>query len=195
MAPQVATPTLDQSWQVLADQIQQYLDEHEFEHMVGFVSSEHELIISLSDVITFPSGEATLDSGVMPILEYVAQLAEIKSQLFVEIAGHTDDRPIATTAFPSNWELSTARTSRVARALLDRSAIDPARISARGYAHYRPLYENDSDEHRAANRRVEIRFFHPLASPSIVRDTTQAATVSFHRNLALNGEEHRPLSQ
>ena len=194
-APQVATPTLDQSWQVLADQIEQYLDEHAFEHMVGVVSSEHEFVISLSDMITFPSGEATLGSGVMPILEYVVQLAETKPQLFVEIAGHTDDRPIATLAFPSNWELSTARASRVARALLDHSEIDPARISAQGYAHYRPLYENDSDEHRAANRRVEIRFFHPFASPSIVRETTQEATVPFNRDLALSSEEHRPLSQ
>ena len=195
LVPQAATPTPDQSWQVLAGQIEQYLDEHEFEHMAGVVSSEHELIISLSDMITFPSGEATLDSGVIPVLEYVAQLAETKPQLLVEIAGHTDDRPIATAAFPSNWELSTARASRVARALLDLSGINPVRISTRGYAYHRPLYENDSDEHRAANRRVEIRFFHPLASPSIVRETTQAATVPFHRNLALNGEEHRPLSQ
>ena len=194
-APQVAAPTLDQSWQVLADQIEQYADEHEFEHMVGVVSSEHEFVISLSDMITFPSGEATLGSGVMPILEYVVQLAETKPQLLVEITGHTDDRPIATLAFPSNWELSTARASRVARALLNRSDIDPARISAQGYAHYRPLYENDSDDHRAANRRVEIRFFPPLASPSIVRATTQAATVPFNRDLALSSPEQRPLSQ
>jgi len=194
-APQVAAPTLDQSWQVLADQIEQYADEHEFEHMVGVVSSEHEFVISLSDMITFPSGEATLGSGVMPILEYVVQLAETKPQLLVEITGHTDDRPIATLAFPSNWELSTARASRVTRALLNRSDIDPARISAQGYAHYRPLYENDIDDHRAANRRVEIRFFRPLASPSIVRATTQAATVPFNRDLALSSPEQRPLSQ
>ncbi len=104
----------------------------------------------------------------MPILEYVSQPAETKPQLLIEIAGRTDDRPIAAAAFPSNWELSTARASRVARALFDLSGIDPVRISTRGYAYRRTLYKNDSDEHRAANRRAEIRFFHPLASPSIV---------------------------
>jgi len=163
--------------------------------MAGVVSNEHELIISLSDMITFPSGEAALDSRVVPILEYVSQLAETKPQLLIENAGHTGDRPVAAAAFPSNWELSTARASRVARALLDLSGIDPVRISTRGYAYHRPLYKNDSDEHRAANRRVEVRFFHPLAAPSIVRETTQAATVPFHRNLALNDKKHRPLSQ
>ncbi|MBI3302545.1 MAG: OmpA family protein, partial [Deltaproteobacteria bacterium] len=112
-----------------------------------------------NDTITFPSGQATLNPTVTPVLARVAALAAERPELGMEISGHTDDRPIATVEFPSNWELSAARASRVARALLEQAQIDPARISTRGYAHYRPLYPNDSAAHRAANRRVEIRFF------------------------------------
>ena len=109
--------------------------------MAGVVSGAHELIILLHDMITFPSGDPARDSRVMFILEYVSQLAETKPQLLIEIAGHTEDRPITTAAFPSNWELSTARASRVARALLDLTGIDPVRIPTQGYAYHRPLYK------------------------------------------------------
>ena len=126
---------------------------------MGVVSSEQGLVISLSDTITFPSGKAALNAAMTPFLSQVATLASERTELNLEIAGHTDDRPISTPEFPSNWELSAARASRVARTVLEQERIDPTRVSTRGYAHYRPLHANDTDAHRAANRRVEIRFF------------------------------------
>jgi len=146
-------------WQDLQSEIKRYISEQGLDRAVGVVSSEQGLLISLSDTITFPSGQASLNSAVTPFLSQVAMLASERTELNIEIAGHTDDRPIATPEFPSNWELSAARASRVARTLLEQERIDPTRVSTRGYAHYRPLYANDTDEHRAANRRVEIRFF------------------------------------
>jgi len=156
VAQPVATNT---GWQELQHEIKRYVAEQGLDRSVGVVSSEHGLVISLSDTITFPSGQATLNATVTPFLAQVAALASERTELNIEIAGHTDDRPIATPEFPSNWELSAARASRVARTLLEQERIDPTRVSTRGYAHYRPLYANDTDEHRAANRRVEIRFF------------------------------------
>jgi chemotaxis protein MotB len=156
----VAQPlSTNASWQELQSEINQYIYEQGLDRAVGVVSTEQGLVISLSDTITFPSGQAKLNSAVTPFLSRVAVLASERTELNIEIAGHTDDRPIATPEFPSNWELSATRASRVARTLLEQERIDPARVSTRGYAHYRPLYTNDTDEHRAANRRVEIRFF------------------------------------
>jgi len=154
---QTATP--DTEWQELQSEIHRYIAEQGLDRSVGVISTEQGLVISLSDTITFPSGQATLNEAVMPFLSQVAALASERTTLDIEIAGHTDDRPIATPEFPSNWELSAARASRVARLLLEQEHIDPTRVSTRGHAHFRPLYANDTREHRAANRRVEIRFF------------------------------------
>lgn len=153
-------------WQELQNEIHQYITARGLDRSVGVVSTEQGLVISLSDTITFPSGKATLSATVTPFLSQVATLAAERTTLDIEIAGHTDDRPIATPEFPSNWELSAARASRVARLLLEQAPIDPTRVSTRGYAYFRPLYPNDTEEHRAANRRVEIRFFRRVETVS-----------------------------
>jgi chemotaxis protein MotB len=80
-----------------------------------------------------------------------------RSALSVAVHGHTDDRPIHSRRYPSNWELSVDRATRVARALVG-MGIEPARLSIRGFGEDRPLVANDSDENRMRNRRVEIQF-------------------------------------
>lgn len=149
-------------WREMQAEVTRYVHEQGLDRTVGVISTEQGLVISLNDTITFPPGQVTLSPAVAPVLARVATLAAERAELNLEISGHTDDRPIATTTFPSNWELSAARASRVARALLAQGGIDPVRISTRGYAHYRPLSPNDSEAHRTANRRVEIRFFHQV---------------------------------
>lgn len=159
--PQSVSPafSMNAGWQELRNEIAQYVHEQGLDRTVGVVSTEQGVIVSLSDTITFPPGQATVNAAVKPFLSRVAALASEHPELNIEIAGHTDDRPIATPEFPSNWELSAARASRVARTLLEQEHLDPTRVSTRGFAHYHPLYANDTDEHRAANRRVEIHFF------------------------------------
>ena len=75
----------------------------------------------------------------------------------IRIAGHTDDEPIHTDRFPSNWELSTARACTVVKYLVE-LGINPAQISAEGYAQYRPIATNETPEGKAQNRRVEIKY-------------------------------------
>ncbi len=70
--------------------------------------------------------------------------------------GHSDDVPISTSQFASNWELSTARATRVVEFLVDECGLDPARLAAAGYAEYRPRLPNASAAARARNRRVDI---------------------------------------
>lgn len=76
----------------------------------------------------------------------------------ITVQGHTDDLPISNSRFPSNWELSSARAGSVVRFFIQNGEVDPRRFSAVGCAHTKPLFENDSPENRAKNRRVSIIF-------------------------------------
>ena len=102
----------------------------------------------------FASGSARLEAEVEPILQrVVAALDRVPGTILV--TGHTDDVPIRTARFPSNWELSTERAASVVKLMAGRLA-DPSRLRAEGVADSAPLAPNDSAANRARNRRVEI---------------------------------------
>jgi chemotaxis protein MotB len=102
--------------------------------------------------ILFPSGVATLSAHATQVLEQLAAtLKPFPNPIRVE--GHTDNRPISTRAFPSNWELSAARAASVVH-LFTQQGIDPARLAVIGLGEYRPARSNDTAEGRNANRRV-----------------------------------------
>ncbi|MGE0139079.1 MAG: flagellar motor protein MotB [Ilumatobacteraceae bacterium] len=108
----------------------------------------------LDDSVLFESGQATLQPAGIAILDLVLPaLRDLSNDIAIE--GHTDSRPISTTRYPSNWELSTARATSVLRYLL-LQGFDPNRISAAGYADTRPIADNATPEGQAANRRVEL---------------------------------------
>jgi chemotaxis protein MotB len=86
----------------------------------------------------------------------LSNLAATLPQGPLRIEGHTDNVPIHTAQFATNWELSTARATAIARLLLERGPIDPANLSAAGYAEYHPVASNSTAAGRAQNRRVEI---------------------------------------
>ncbi|MGB5569994.1 MAG: flagellar motor protein MotD [Sedimenticolaceae bacterium] len=110
--------------------------------------------IEMKERMLFESGAARLSSAALRALREVAKtLARIPSHLQIE--GHTDNVPIATAAFPSNWELSAARAASVVH-YLARSGIEPWRMAAVGLGEHRPLAENADEKGRAANRRVNI---------------------------------------
>ena len=91
----------------------------------------------------------------MEILDLMAQRI-IGIPNHVRIEGHTDDRPINTVRFPTNWELSSSRATEVVRYFIEYHDVSPARMSALGYGEYRPLRPNNSIENRAKNRRVDV---------------------------------------
>jgi chemotaxis protein MotB len=116
------------------------------------------LVMTFPEKIVFDPGRALLKPFTKPILDKVASLASAHPYLLVEVQGHTDDRPINTKRYPSNWELSVDRATQVVKALIG-LGLDPAQISLKGFGEYRMLYPNDSDSNRCKNRRVEIQFF------------------------------------
>lgn len=113
------------------------------------------MVVELPEGVLFDSGRAKLKDGGESTLAQVAPiLREIEEREF-QIAGHTDNVPIRTPRFPSNWELSTRRAVAVARYLIEQG-MSPKRLSAAGYADTEPVASNDTDEGRAQNRRIEI---------------------------------------
>lgn len=121
---------------------------------VSVAEGNRGVTLRIDDNLLFSSGQAELTSGGREILQgLVATLAGFDGQVSVE--GHTDDIPITTARFPSNWELSTGRAIAVLRYLAEQG-VPPARLRAIGYADTRPLESNASAEGRAANRRVEL---------------------------------------
>ncbi|GFN24141.1 OmpA family protein [Thermanaeromonas sp. C210] len=135
--------------------IQNFLAEHGLEDMVEVRYEEGGVALDIKERILFDSGKADLKPEARQVLDKLATLlARLPNNIKVE--GHTDNRPINTPEFPSNWELSAARAIRVVRYFIERHGLEPHRFTAVGYGEYRPLVPNDSPEHMAQNRRVII---------------------------------------
>jgi chemotaxis protein MotB len=117
--------------------------------------TERGLVVHIMDQALFNEGSAKLQPKAREILDQISQtIALLPNHIRVE--GHTDDRPINTPIYPSNWELSSARATEVVRYFTNDHAISPDKISALGYGQYRPVVPNNSIENRARNRRVDI---------------------------------------
>jgi chemotaxis protein MotB len=111
--------------------------------------------LTLDDRLLFGSGNAHLTDGGEALLDKVGRIIKpLKRSIRVE--GHTDNRPIATTAYPSNWELSTARAISVVKYLIQAAGIAPQNLAAAGYGDSKPRAPNDTEDNMARNRRVEI---------------------------------------
>lgn len=136
-------------------ELEQTLSNQIAQHTVSIKMGRDGLVISLREAGFFASGSATPKPATLPTLKQVAaSLGRTPYDLRVE--GHTDNVPIHTAEFDSNWELSSARATRIARIFLDLKTISPDRISAAGYAEYHPIAPNDTAEGRALNRRVDL---------------------------------------
>jgi chemotaxis protein MotB len=113
------------------------------------------MVIQLPQDVLFASGSATLSADGRSTLSQVASvLATLEDRSF-QIEGHTDNVPIATAAFPSNWELSSARALSVVRVLIQ-GGVPAERLSGAGYGEYQPVASNDDPQSRRRNRRIEI---------------------------------------
>jgi chemotaxis protein MotB len=127
-------------------------------------SDKEGVVIRLSGSYLFDSGRAELKPNSLGILESIA--AELRAlPNDVRVDGHTDSTPIDSPRYATNWELSAARAITVTRYLTESGGIPAARLTAAGYGEYRPLVPNDTREHRALNRRVEIHILSSVGNP------------------------------
>jgi chemotaxis protein MotB len=113
------------------------------------------LIISLCELGFFDSGSSSMRSTAEPSFHRIAQLLASR-QCGVRVEGHTDNVPIRSGTFKSNWDLSTARATEIVKSLIDRYNFEPALLSAAGYGEYHPIAPNSTAAGRAQNRRVDL---------------------------------------
>lgn len=135
--------------------VQDFVQEERLEEMIRLRVEERGVVLEIQDQILFDSGRADLKPEAVPLLDKVAViLGRVPNKVIVE--GHTDNVPISTVFFPSNWELSVARAVRVVRALSEQRKLEPRRFVATGFGEYHPVATNQTALGRSRNRRVNI---------------------------------------
>ena len=141
--------------QQLEQEVQRMAEAKDAGHKISVFSDERGTVIRVMDKAFFDTGKADLKDTARTALMKIAPILKAShNQIMIE--GHTDNVPINTTEFTSNWELSVRRATEVVRYLIETYGFPPGRISASGYAEYRPVAPNDTGENRALNRRIEI---------------------------------------
>lgn len=150
-----ATAAEQQKIQEQLEQLRKVLKPALSDGRINVTQEQHRIVIRVEEKGSFPSGSAKLTWEFENLLLEMAEvLASIPGELTIE--GHTDDVPIRTDRFYSNWDLSAARAASVANALLASGAVEPNRLAVKGLADTAARVDNDSAENRAKNRRVEI---------------------------------------
>lgn len=135
--------------------VEAYLVKQGAQNKVTLEITRRGLIVSLKEAGFFNSGQATIKPEAYDLINTIAEvMTQYNNPLRVE--GHTDNVPISTSQFPSNWELSTARATNGLKYLLRNFDVDANKISATGFAEYRPIADNATAEGRAKNRRVDL---------------------------------------
>ncbi|MBX2860902.1 MAG: OmpA family protein [Vampirovibrio sp.] len=134
------------------------------------------LVVSMLNGVLFEPGQSELTGSAKAALDSLAEILKSTSHSIV-VEGHTDDSPIATAQFPSNWELSTNRATQIVKYLVQKHRLDPGRLSAAGYGEFRPVVSNSSVEGKRKNRRVDIVVLKGrMAESSAIESAPEQAT-------------------
>ena len=142
--------------QSMAKEIQQYIVDANLTSFVRVETSKWKLkIVPVAPFLFRPGGASLTQSG-KEFVKLISKLFMLSPTAQIRVSGHTDNVPIHTRRYPSNWELSCARSSSVMRYLIDECGIDPSILSSIGYGSHQPVMSNDTAEGRSKNRRVEI---------------------------------------
>lgn len=133
-----------------------YIEENQLQGKLATSLTDEGLMITIGDNILFESGKAEVIPENKDIAEELGELLVLEKKRNVIISGHTDNVPISTAQFSSNWELSVMRAVNFMKLLLKNQELDPRWYSAKGYGEFQPIADNTTPEGRAKNRRVEI---------------------------------------
>lgn len=148
-----------------AEMLRRLLKQEIKEGQIDVETTARTILIRIREKGSFASGSALLNTSFVGVIDKIASaLTQIEGKIAVE--GHTDNVPINTFAYPSNWDLSAARSVAVVRRMLDIAPLEPTRVTASGFADTRPQAINSTFDGRARNRRVEIVVKQPLDEES-----------------------------
>ncbi len=139
----------------LVNDIEAMILEQQLGDFIYVYTEGEQIIIRIKGTILFPSGDVELFDDALPIFDDIYALFKKYRDYNIDIKGYTDNSPIATSRFPSNWELSAVRATTVLRFFIDQG-INPKRMSATGYSDLFPISSNETAAGRAQNRRVEF---------------------------------------
>ncbi|SFU91179.1 flagellar motor protein MotB [Alicyclobacillus macrosporangiidus] len=164
----------DQQLDNLYNEMKAYIEQHHLQDKVSVANEPRGVRITLRDVVLFDTGQAVIKPQAQELLKgLVPFLQKLGNAIVVE--GYTDNQPISTPQFPSNWELSAARAIGVVH-FLAASGVQPDRLSGVGYGEYHPVAPNDTEAHRQMNRRVNIVILRPDANATV--DTSGASNAA-----------------
>ena len=138
----------------IISEVEEFVFKNKLSGEVRVSSEERGAVITISDLVLFPAGSADMTLKGRTTLRQVFDVLK-QFNYNVKVEGHTDNTPIHTLRFPSNWELSASRAAEVAHMLID-DGFPPERLSVEGFAEFRPKVPNTSAENRAINRRIEV---------------------------------------
>jgi chemotaxis protein MotB len=146
----------DKKMDIAKEEIRQAVEAQGLEDKIQIIEEKDFIIVRLDSEVFFDSGKANIRPEGVPILDALAGILKgIDNEILV--SGHTDNVPISTELYKSNWELSTARATTVVRYLLDTHNLDPTKFTATGNGEYRPIGDNSTAEGRQMNRRIEVK--------------------------------------
>ena len=154
-AMQAAKAALDRDLDEQLAELQASLEQEIDQGLVSLERKESTIIIRIHEKGSFASGSARLDPGFQAVMDRISKVLAGKPGKIL-VAGHTDNIPISTGRFRSNWELSSARAVTVLHAMLQNKEIAEDRVVVQGFADTQPLVDNDTPQNRAKNRRVEL---------------------------------------
>jgi chemotaxis protein MotB len=174
--PAMPEPPSAEDLTALKKQMEQVLGSLVGEHTVAIHLDREGLVISLREAGFFESGSARPKAEALPLLARIGAALNSTPYL-IRIEGHTDNVPIHTAEFDSNWELSAARATHLARLFIGSPGIRPERLSASGYGEYHPAASNDTAEGRAENRRVDIIVLPRLAAADAAPEPAAGASL------------------
>ncbi|MEW8967658.1 flagellar motor protein MotB [Exiguobacterium alkaliphilum] len=140
----------------LKEQVNEYIKQNGLQDEIEATISSSGLVLTIQDRALFSMGEATLDAEARAVARSISGILEQAGNREIVVSGHTDNVPINTARFPSNWELSSARATAFMRGLLTNDTLNPSQFTLASYGEYKPIATNSTPEGRAKNRRVEV---------------------------------------
>ena len=159
------------SLEEIQKRVDEYIAVNELESQLATELTDEGLLLTIRDSVLFDPGSANIKTEYSQIAAEIATLLEFDPPRSIIVTGHTDNIPMNTSEFASNWELSVMRAVNFLKMVVENPDLNPLLFSAKGYGEFKPIASNDTAEGRAQNRRVEV-----LIQPLVMKDGTESNT-------------------